>query len=346
MRHLLLTSVLIIVTIISMAQINRFGFVAKQFPLFSGNVLVAENGKIVYQQSFGLANRQADTKVAQQTKFKIASVTKTFTAVLILQLAEEGKIDLSKTIGTYLPGYTGEARNKVSIHQLLTYSSGIENIDQSSESMYAMQMPTDTIIQKYCSGRLVATPGTQMNYKNADYIILGKIVEKISGKPFETVLKEKVLQPLAMNNSGYLHNRDIIKSLASTYLSDNTGIFYNDDPYWIENFYSSGSMYSTAHDLLTFDQALFTCKLLKKETVDLMTTSYPKLYGVAYSFWVNERTFGKTKAKVMDRRGGIGGANVAWYHFIDSNKTIFIIGNSNAEDVVQIREKVAIALLN
>ncbi|MGF2411313.1 serine hydrolase domain-containing protein [Ferruginibacter sp.] len=313
---------------------------------FSGSVLVAHKGKIIFSKNIGLANRQDKISISPVSKFKICSITKTFTATIILQLMEEGKLDLNQTIGSYLPGYNGEARDKVALHQLLTYSSGIENADQGSEAMYVLQMPVDTIIARYCSGKLVTVPGKQMNYKNAEYIILGKIIEKITGQPYEIVLNQRILQPLKMHNSGYLKNKDIIVGLVSNYLTDSTGKFYNDDPYWIENFYASGSMYSTAQDLLQFDQALFTNKLLKKETVQLMITSYPELWGVAYSFWVNEQQFGNTTTLVMDRRGSISGANTAWYHFIKENKTIIVFSNSNAADVVEIREKIAAALLN
>ncbi|MGG9961680.1 serine hydrolase domain-containing protein [Ferruginibacter sp. SUN106] len=328
---------------------NKFAAIVNQYVKtknFSGSVLVADKGKIIYQQYVGLADRQNNLPVTAHSKFKICSITKTFTAVIILQLMEEGKIDLNKTIGTYFPGYTGEARDKVTIHHLLTYSSGIENVDQSSEAMYAMQMPVDTIIRKYCSGKLVTEPGKKMDYKNAEYIILGKIIEKITGKPYAVVLQERILQPLKMTNSGLLHNKDIVPGLADTYLVDSTGKFYNDDPYWIENFYSSGAMYSTTKDLLKFDQALFNNKLLKQGTMKLMTTSYPELWGVAYSFWVNDQKFGTTKTRVMDRRGNIGGANTAWYHFITENITIIVFSNSNAADVIELREKIALALFN
>lgn len=329
--------------------VNRFAGIVAQYAKqkgFSGSVLVAEKGKIIFQQQYGWANRQYKIPVTPASVFRIASITKTFTAVLILQLMEEGKIDLHQTIGTYLPGYTGQARDTVTIHQLLTYSSGIENMDQGSEAMYALQMPVDTIIKKYCSGPLVTLPGTQMNYKNAEFIILGKIIEQVCGKPYATVLQQKILQPLRMNRSGYLQHKDILPGLTQTYLADSAGQFYNDDPYWVENFYSSGAMYATAADLYAFDQALFTNTLLKAKTVQLMTTAYPELWGVAYSFWVNDQTFGKLTARVMDRRGSISGANAAWYHFINSNQTIIILSNSNAADVVEMREKIAVAMFN
>lgn len=327
---------------------NKIASIVQQYATtknFSGAVLVADKGKIIYQQQTGWANRQYKLPIAPNSKFRICSITKTFTAVLILQLMEEGKIDLNKTIGEYLPEYTGEARDKATIHHLLTYSSGIENLDQHSEAMYALHMPVDTIIKKYCSGKLVSVPGTKMDYKNAEFIILGKIIEKITGKSYAEVLKERILQPLKMHNAGLLNNKDIIPGLVNNYLADSTGKFYNDDPYWIENFYSSGAMFATAADLLKFDQALFTNKLLRQQTVQLMTTAYPELWGVAYSFWVNDQNFGTVKTKVMDRRGSISGANTAWYHFIKENKTIIVFSNSNAADVVELREKIALAIL-
>ncbi len=325
---------------------NRFDSILKTYTAkgFSGAVIIADKGTVIYQHYSGFANRSFNIPITDRSVFRIASVTKTFTATIILQLMEQGKIDLSKTIGTYYPEYNGPARDSVTIHQLLTYSSGIQNIDQRSEEMYALQMPTDTIIKKYCSGPLVSKPGTRMDYKNAEYIILGKIIEKIMGKPYEKVLQEAILKPLHMSQSGYLHNGDIVPNLISSYLKDSSGTFHNDDPYWIENFYSSGAMYATISDLLKFDQALFANKLLQKKTMDLMTTSYPQLWGVAYSFWVNEQTFGKMKTKVMDRRGSIGGNNAAWYHFIDDNKTIIVLSNSNAVEVTELREQLAKAM--
>jgi teichoic acid D-alanine hydrolase len=312
---------------------------------FSGTVLVADKGTIVYQGSIGPANRVDNIAIANQNKYRLASITKTFTAALVLQLVQEGKIDLKKTIGHYLPAYTGAVKEKATIHHLLTYSSGMENIDQGSEAMYALQMPVDTIIKKYCSGAQVSEPGKQMSYKNAEYILLGRIIEQVTGKSYETVLKERILNPLGMKHTGYLRHKDIIPGMVSNYTTDSTGRFYNDDPYWIENFFSSGAMYGTAADLFLFDQALFNNKLLKKETVDLMTTPYPELWGVAYSFWVSNKEIAGVNVRVMDRRGSISGSNAAWYHLLGRNQTIIVLANSNAGDVVELREKLAEVLV-
>jgi teichoic acid D-alanine hydrolase len=325
-------------------QTNKFDSILTAFQKqknFSGTVLLGDKGKISWMKSFGLANRAEKVPISNQSIFKLASITKTFTATIILKLMDEGKIDLNKTIGYYLPEYTGEAKNKATIHHLLTYSSGMENLDQYTEEMYAIRYSLDTLIKKYCSGKLVYEPGTRMDYKNAEYIILGKIIERITGKSFAAVLQEKILSPLKMKRAGFLRNHDIVPGLVNYYWMDSTGKIGNDDPYWIENFYTGAAMYSNITDLYQFDQALFTGKLLKKETLALMITSYPSLYGVAYSFWVTEQSFGTQKKRIMDRRGNLSGVNTAWYHSIDDNKTIIVLSNSNAADVVEIREKLA-----
>lgn len=308
---------------------------------FSGTILLGDKGKIVYMKSIGLSNRASATPINNHSIYKLASITKTFTATIILQLMDEGRIDINKTIGYYLPSYSGEAKDRATIHHLLTYSSGIENIDQYNEDMYAMKYSLDTIIKKYCSGKLVFEPGSRMDYKNADYILLGKIIETITGKSFAKTLQEKILNPLKITKAGMLRNADIIPGLVNYYWKDSSGTIGNDDPYWIENFYASGSMYGNAADLYKFDQALFTGKLLKKETLKLMLTSYPELSTVAYSFWVFDQQFGKSTKRVMDRRGSLSGANTAWFHSIDDNKTIIVLSNSNAGDVIELRDKFA-----
>ncbi|MBL7728042.1 MAG: beta-lactamase family protein [Dinghuibacter sp.] len=323
------------------AKIDSFLAIYAEKNNFNGTVLIGERGRVTTWAAFGMANRSFPAKVSRLTRFRIASITKTFTATLILQLMEEGKIDLSHTISHYLPEYTGEVAKKATIHHLLTYSSGMENKDQNNEEMYALQLHPDTIVTRYCSGKMVYEPGTRMDYKNAEYILLGKIIEKITQKSFKTVLLERILKPLNMQRSGYLQNKDVIFSLASSYLADSSGHFFNDDPFWIENFQASGAMYSTAEDLYRFDQALFGARLLRPETVRLMTTPYPELWGVAYSFWVNKKDFGKKTDWVVDRRGSISGNNAAWYHFINSNITIIILSNTTATDLVDFREKIA-----
>lgn len=312
---------------------------------FNGVVLVATNGTIQYLEGVGISNRQSQSNINSKTKFKVASITKTFTTVLILKLHEQGKLDLNATIGKYLPDYKGQGKDKVHIHHLLTYSSGIPNCEgQTGIAVYQAPTTVDDFINNYCSGDLTFEPGKQFSYNNGDYIILGRIIEKITGKTFAQNLESEILLPLNMGNTHLLYNKSIISGLAETYnIDDSTKVFYKDDPMYIENYYSAGAMYSTAEDLLKFDDGIFNYKLLHKKTVDLMLTPYPELYGVAYGFWVTENKFGTQNIKVANRQGSIWGANANWLHLIEHHKTIIVLSNTNATDLQELTEKLVLA---
>ncbi len=347
-------SILIIAVLLSnltFGQSTQFADIVNYYNAnknFNGVALVATNGQIDYLAGVGIANRQSGTTINSKTKFKIASITKTFTAVLILQLYEQGKLDLNATIGKYLPNYKGEAKDKATIKNLLTYSSGISNCEGNTGiGVYQSPISTDDFITKYCSGKLEFEPGKQFSYNNGDYIILGKIIEQLTGKSFAQNLKDNILLPLAMDNTNMLATKDIIIGLALTYnIDDSTKIFYNDDPMYIENYFTAGAMYSTAEDLLKFDNALFNFKILNKKTVELMLTPYPELYGVAYGFWVSENKFGNITSKVANRQGSIWGVNANWLHFIDKNKTILIISNTNATNLSELTDQLVLVSTN
>jgi CubicO group peptidase (beta-lactamase class C family) len=215
------------------AQLTEYYHQSKNF---NGVILAATNGKIDYLSGIGLSNRQSQTTIHSKSIFKIASITKTFTAVLILQLYEQGKIDLNDTIGKYMPTYKGEAKNKVTIHHLLTYSAGIPNCEGNTGiAVYQSPIKVDDFIDKYCSGKLEFEPGKQFSYDNGDYIILGRIIEIITGKSFAQNLAERILKPLKMMNTNLLYSKDIISGLAETYnYDDSLEVFYKDDPMYIE----------------------------------------------------------------------------------------------------------------
>jgi teichoic acid D-alanine hydrolase len=311
---------------------------------FNGVILAASDGKIDYVSGIGLANRQNETAITTKTKFKVASITKTFTAVMILKLREENKIEIEATIGKYLPEYQGEGKSKVTIHHLLTYSSGIPNCEGNTGiAVYQSPISVDDFIIKYCSGNLEFEPGKQFSYNNGDYIILGRIIEKITGKTFEENLNEMILDPLEMHDTDMLSNKDIISGLAETYnYDDSTKLFYRDAPMYIENYFASGAMYSTAEDLLKFDQGIFNYKLLSKKSVDLMLTPYPELYGVANGFWVTENTYGTKTFLAANRQGSIWGANADWLHLIADNKTIIVLSNTDATNLPALTEQLVL----
>lgn len=311
---------------------------------FNGAVLIAQNGSVLYKSGVGLSNREEGTSINSQSLFKIASVTKVFTSLIILHLYEKGVLNLHQTIGKYYPEYSGEGKERVTLHHLLTHSSGIPHCEGSNGiAVYQSPYSVDEFIRRYCSGTLDYEPGSQFRYNNADYIILGRIIEKVTGKSFSENLHSIIVQPLQLQHTAMLSHKDIINGLASTYyIDDSTKIFYRDAPMYIENYFSAGAMYSTVDDIFRLDKALFSSTILQKSTVNLMMTPYPALYNVAYGLWVSQQKFGEKTYTVVNRQGSIWGANAYWIHIMDNNTTIIIVSNTNATNLHTLAEEFAL----
>ncbi|MBN9297766.1 MAG: beta-lactamase family protein [Filimonas sp.] len=318
---------------------------------FNGVVLIANKGKVEYLRYTGLANRHYNIPFSGKTRFQIFSVTKTFTAALIMQLYEEGKLNLDSTIACYYPEYEGEAAHKATVRNLLTYSSGrvLKEMDLAyiAEAYDQNLWPVDTFVKRYCSEKLIDTPGTKFNYSNGDYIILGMIIEHICHKPFEEVLREKILIPLKMTNTNYWHHQDIVRDLDEgyDYKSNSVDSLIMPTYHYIDNHFSAGAMYSTAQDLLTFDQAIFNHTLLKKATTDTMLTAYPNLGDVAFGFWVYPKKIGNVNTLLAERQGGGYGNESNWVHLIDKDVTLIILSNTTTANLNQIRFSVLDAYL-
>lgn len=308
---------------------------------FSGTVLVQHKGKTIHRQSFGLADRAFGVPITDETRFWVASITKAFTAVLILQLHEQGKLDLRATIRTYLPEYTGEGAARVTIHHLLTHTSGIRNLDtvRSYEEavangleVYQLPHTSDQLLAKYASGPLVRQAGSAFDYNNADYIILGKIVERLTGQTFEQALRERILVPQRMLSTGMLRHEDVVARLARTYWKPGEKQpLINDLPVYPQNWYAAGGMYSTTRDVLAFSAALFGGKLLAPESMKLMLT--PGLDDYGYGLWVASPEINGRPRRIAHRPGSIMGANSVLLRFLDDDLTVVILANSNATDL-------------
>jgi CubicO group peptidase (beta-lactamase class C family) len=321
---------------------------------FNGTILVQKDGAKFYNNSFGIADRQFDVPVTNETIYKIASVTKTFTAVLILQLYEHQKIDLNQTIKTYLPNYKGEAGTKVTIHELLNHTSGMRNIDtiKSIESalkyglgLYQKPFTSNQLLNDFCSDSLINIPGKKFDYNNGEYIILGKIIEAIYGRSYDEIVNEKILKPLGMKNSGMLYQQNIIKHLANSYfLRTDTKQLICDLPIYIENWYAAGAMYSCTDDLMKFSNALYGLRLINKASLELMIN--PGLDDYGYSVWISDTKGDNTRYKRVERFGSIMGSNAVWMHFLNKDLTIIILSNTNLTDLGDYGFSIAKMIIN
>lgn len=311
---------------------------------FSGSLLIQKGDKIIANQAFGLSDRTKNSNNRPDTRYKIASITKTFTAVLLLQLYEQGKLDLRQPIGVYWPEYKGPGRDSVTLHQLLTHSSGIQNCEAQGLGIYEQAQSSAEILNKYCSGPLVARPGAQFDYNNGDYLILGKIIENIYKKPYAEVLKARILKPCAMQATE-LYKTGSSKT-AKTYLyNDSLQIWQPDAPFFIENYGAAGALCSTTADLMQFSNALFGGQLLQEETLALMTTPYPEFWNTAYSVWVSRKDIAGKKVQVIERYGSIQGANSLLAYFPGQQMTIILLSNTNACNLGLLAEEIAAILV-
>jgi CubicO group peptidase (beta-lactamase class C family) len=292
---------------------------------FNGSILVAENGKVIYKKGFGMANMEWAIPNQPDTKFRIASITKQFTAALVLQLVEEGKIRLDGKITDYLPDYRKDTGEKVTIHQLLNHTSGIPDYRNVNSNPYSAA----DFVKKHVSGDFEFEPGSKYRYNNGGYSILGAIIEKVTGKSYETVLQERILKPLGMTNSGYAHNSTLLEKHAGSYEKTPDG-YVNAAYIDMSIPYAAGSMYSTVEDLFKWDQSLQEDKILSAESKKLMFT--PGLGNYGYGIRITDQPVGKSdlKTKIIWHGGaGINGFNSLISRAVEKKQTVIILDNGS-----------------
>src|SRR5215469_16739899 len=265
---------------------------------FRGTVLVGINGKIVFDKAYGLANEEWNARNTTTTKFRIASLTKQFTAACILLLQERGQLKIQDPVSRYLPALP-EAWQSVTIHQLLTHTSGVPNITDNFqlERVSRMGATPQELITLVADKPLDFKPGSKWNYSNTGYQLLGMIIEKTSGQSYADFLKKNIFGPLGMTNSGYDQAIPILKERASGYQIKD-GVLANADFIDMRGPYAAGGIYSTVEDLYRWNQALAQeGKLLSASSLKQMFTEYPEAvyqgqhYG--YGVVINRQKFGK-----------------------------------------------------
>jgi CubicO group peptidase (beta-lactamase class C family) len=296
-----------------------------EYGQFNGSILVAENGKVIYKKGFGMANIEWGIPNQPDTKFRIASITKQFTSALVLQLVEEGKIKLDGKITDYLTNYRKDTGGRVTIHQLLNHTSGIPDYKNVSSNPYSA---TD-FVKTHMIGDLEFEPGSKYKYNNGGYSILGAIIEKVTEKSYETVLRERILIPLGMTNSGYAHHQALLEKHASSYVK--TPVGYVVAPYIdIEIPYAAGSMYSTVEDLYKWDQSLYEEKILSTENKRQMFS--PGLGNYGYGIRITDQPMGRSEQKtkiIWHGGGGINGFNSLISRAVEKRQTVIILDNGS-----------------
>ena len=311
------------------AKIDEVMTVANKYRLFNGSVLVAEHGKVIYKKGLGWANMEWEIPNTTETKFRLASVTKQFTAMAVLQLVAQGKIKLDGKISDYLPDYRKDTGEKVTIHQLLNHTSGIPSytgLPGFFQDVSRNPFKVEEFVKKYASKDLEFEPGSKFSYNNSGYFLLGAIIEKVTGKPYEQVLKENIFEPLGMKNTGYDHFDTLIQKRATGYQKAADDRYIN-APYLDMSIpYAAGSLYSTVEDLYLWDQALYGDSLLSAELKEVMFK--PNLENYAYGWTIRKASFDE-KIPVITHNGGINGFSTTIVRFPADKNLIVLLDNTS-----------------
>lgn len=317
--------------------------------LFNGSALVAENFETIFKKGYGLANMEWNIPNTPDTKFRIGSITKQFTSMIIMQLVEKDKIKLDGKITDYLPYYRKDTGDKVTIEMLLTHTSGIPSYtsrEDFGEKVSRKSYKPDDFVKEYCGGDLEFEPGSQFLYNNSGYFILGAIIENVTGMSYEEVLKKNIFEPLGMNNSGYDRFDPVLLKRATGY--DKTFSGYKNSPFLDMSLpYAAGSLYSTVEDLLIWDKALQTDKLLSNKLKEELFKPRVDAFGGKYAFgWsLQKKKIGDEEFDVVTHGGGINGFNTINYIIPKNGQLVVLFSNAGGAPLNEMSEKI-INILN
>jgi CubicO group peptidase (beta-lactamase class C family) len=290
---------------------------------------------VLFKKSYGSANLEWNVPNTSTTKFRLGSVTKQFTAAAILLLEERGKLKTDDPVKLHLPDAPA-AWNKVTIFHLLTHTSGIPSLTEFPDfptwklSARTIQQSIDLFRDK----PLEFPPGERYNYSNSGYLLLGYLVEKISGGTYETFVKKNIFDPLGMKDSGYDSNESVIPSRAAGYTPGPDGIV-NADFVHMSIPHGAGALYSTTEDLLRWTTGLFGGKILSAASLEKMTTPFKEDYAFGL---VVSRVNGR---KTIRHGGGIEGFNTELTYYPDEKLTIVVLANLNGDTPERITQQLS-----
>jgi CubicO group peptidase (beta-lactamase class C family) len=300
---------------------------------FMGSVLVARDAGVLFDKGYGFANLEWDTPNTPDTKFRLGSITKQFTAACVLLLEERGKLKTDALVKKYLPDAPA-AWDKITIYNLLTHTSGIPNLTAFPDYRSTMMLPSppEKTVARFRGKPLDFQPGEKFSYSNSNYILLGYLIEKITGQSYVTFLQENVLTPLGLKDTGYDSQSAIIRHRALGY-TPRPGGMVNAGYVDMTIPYAAGALYSTTGDLLRWEQGLFGGKLLAAESLRKMTTPFKGGYGCGLLI---QTTNGH---KVIQHGGSINGFNTFLAYYPEDKLTVVVLSNMNTPVVRPIAQQ-------
>jgi len=291
-------------------------------------VLVKKHGQVILRKGYGLANLELNVPVEPDMIFRLGSITKQFTAVAILMLAEEGKLSLQDEITKFLPDYPTQGK-KFTVEHLLTHTSGVKSYTDLPEwlPLQRKDMTVDEIIALSKDKPMEFAPGERWKYSNSGYILLGAIIEKASGKTYADFIQERIFGPLGMKSSCYDSTSRIIPRRAAGYTKGNSG--FENAPYLsMSQPYAAGSLASSVDDLATWTESLLAGKLVKRETLERAFTSYKLKDGQETRYGYGWCISDYEGHRLIEHGGGIHGFLSHALFFPEDQVFVAVLANS------------------
>lgn len=321
-----------------------------EYKQFNGSILVAEQGQIIYKSGFGMADNNWDIENKPSTKFRLASVSKQFTAMLTMQLVSQGQLELDTPVSTYLPDYPRKVADSITVHHLLTHTSGLPNYTSFPDYRDIMRKGAspEELVKFFADSTLQFHPGERFSYSNSGYALLGYIMETITGESYADLLNKQIFEPLGMHNSGYAVGGEIIRNMASGYNNNGTRLL-NSSYINLSAAYTAGGIYSTVEDMFLWDQALYNESILPKKYRDMLFEKHTPAWGEHYGYgWIMEdRLIGNTNERIAAiwHDGVINGFTSLILRIPSTQSSVILLNNNGGAPLNQISNSI-LGILN
>lgn len=309
-----------------------------------GVFLVSKDCEPIYRKAFGKSNIELDVNMTPDNVFQIGSITKQFTAIAIMILEEQGKLKVSDLISKYIPDYPNG--NNITIHHLLTHTSGIKDFTKmkSIMSIAKRDMAPKELVDFFKNEPVDFEPGEQFFYNNSGYVVLGYIIELVSGNTYKDFIETNIFEKLEMNNSRYASDREIVKNRAYGY--HNKGMFTNKMPVSLSIPYASGSLMSSVDDMLKWQNAINDKLLLNEKTLQKVFTNYTLNNGDSINYGYGWHLKNIDGVPTREHGGSIFGFKSMGVYV--PSLDIYIIGFSNCDcnSPTKVTRDIATLLIN
>lgn len=320
---------------------------------FAGTVLIARDGEIVFEGAYGYADIEWGIPNATDARYRIGSLSKPFLATLVMRLSELGQISLTGSLGQYLPDlYANTDASDITVAQLLGHTSGMQDIpgnfnDPWYQTTARLSFEPREFASEWIKPVLIGEPGEKWSYNNAGFILLGIIVEEATGKSYADNLQEHIFDPAGMDSSGVFSEEVILPRLAQGYARGLDGNLTQPLKVDTSVFFSAAGIYSSAHDILRFDQALYREDFLSAEARNAMHTKQTDFdYGLGWG--MGEWPLGDDRTlSVTHHTGSIPGYQSFYIRSHETRDTVIVLNNTNnGSAVIDMAPKLMIMLNN